>query len=151
MRISNNGSNNSITDIEGVGLSTRFNLYSTPSTGPRVNNFVIANGNTCTLQGQAGQGIQMTNNQIAINGITTFNAGSTFRSTSILAGTDFRVMDSGNNQGIQIFASNDLGNNNTVLQGIAANSRFQINTRDSTNQFRNLFLEYGNSRPFMIP
>ena len=144
MRISNNGANNGTTDIEGLGVSTRFNFYSTPSTGPRVNNFSISNGNTCTLQAQAGQGIQMTNNQIAINGISTFNAGSTFKSTSIVSGTDFRVMDTGNNQGIQIFASNDLGNNTTALQGIGANSRFQINTRDATNQFRNLFLEYGN-------
>jgi hypothetical protein len=144
MRISNNGATNGITDIEGLGVSTRFNFYSTPSTGPKVNNLFIANGNTCTLQAQAGQGIQMTNNQIAINGISTFNAGSTFKSTSIVSGTDFRVMDTGNNQGIQIFASNDLLNNNTVLQGIGINSRFQINTRDATNQFRNLFLEYGN-------
>jgi hypothetical protein len=144
MRISNNGATNGITDIEGLGVSTRFNFYSTPSTGPKVNNLFIANGNTCTLQAQAGQGIQMTNNQIAINGISTFNAGSTFKSTPIVAGTDFRVMDTGNNQGIQIFASNDLLNNNTVLQGIGINSRFQINTRDATNQFRNLFLEYGN-------
>ena len=133
MRISNNGANNGTTDIEGLGVSTRFNFYSTPSTGPRVNNFSISNGNTCTLQAQAGQGIQMTNNQIAINGISTFNAGSTFKSTSIVAGTDFRVMDTENNQGIQIFASNDLGNNNTALHRIGANSRFQINTRDSTN------------------
>jgi hypothetical protein len=73
MRISNNGANNGITDIEGIGLSTRFNFYSTPSTDPRVNNFSIANGNTCTLQAQIGQGIQMKDNQIAINGVTTFN------------------------------------------------------------------------------
>jgi hypothetical protein len=86
----------------------------------------------------------MTNNQIAVNGISTFNAGSTFKSTPIVSGTDLRVMDTGNNQGIQIFASNDLGNNNTVLQGIGANSRFQINTNNATNQFRNLFVEYGN-------
>ena len=144
MRISNNGANNGTTDIEGLGVSTRFNFYSTPSTGPKVNNLFIANGNTCTLQAQTGQGIQMTDNQIAINGISTFNAGSTFKSTPIVSGTDLRVMDTGNNQGIQIFASSDLGNNNTVLQGIGANSRFQINTNNATNQFRNLFVEYGN-------
>ena len=73
MRISNNGANNGITDIEGIGVSTRFNFFSTPPTGPRVNNISIANGNTCTLQAQTGQGIQMTDNQIAINGVTTFN------------------------------------------------------------------------------
>ncbi len=48
MRISNNGANNGITDIEGLGVSTRFNFYSTPSTGPRVINLSISNGNTCT-------------------------------------------------------------------------------------------------------
>jgi hypothetical protein len=53
-------------------------------------------------------------------------------------------MDTGTSQGIQMFTSNDLLNNNTTLQGIGANSRFQINTRDSSNLQRNLFLEYGN-------
>jgi hypothetical protein len=73
MRISNNGANNGVTDFEGIGVSTRFNFFSTPATGPRVNNIAIANGNTCTLQAQTGQGIQMTDDQIAINGVTTFN------------------------------------------------------------------------------
>jgi hypothetical protein len=53
-------------------------------------------------------------------------------------------MNADTNQGIQMFTSNDLLNNNTTLQGIGANSRFQINTRDSSNLQRNLFLEYGN-------
>ena len=40
-RKSNNGANNGTTDIEGVGVSTRFNFFSSDGTGTRLNNFLF--------------------------------------------------------------------------------------------------------------
>jgi hypothetical protein len=59
-------------------------------------------------------------------------------------GTDLRVMDSTGVQGIQMFNSNVLADNSTGLLGIGANSKFTINTRDSTTQRNNFTAEYGN-------
>ncbi len=53
-------------------------------------------------------------------------------------------MNSTNVQGIQMFTSNTIGDNTTSLQGIGANSKFTINTRDSTTQRNNFVAEFGN-------
>ena len=84
----NNGANNTITDFHGIGTSTRFNFYSTPSTGPEVNNLWIGNGNNVVLQGQAGQGIEITNNNIVIQGITNFNNTTTPTITNTISLSD---------------------------------------------------------------
>lgn len=90
-------------------------------------------------------------NNLTVNGTSTYNGlsflnsgGRVYNSTFMVAGTDLRVMDSGNVQGIQMFNSNVLGDNSTALQGIGANSKFSINTRDSTTQRNNFTAEYGN-------
>ena len=88
LRIFNNGANNTITDFNGIGTSTRFNFYSIPSTGPPVNNLWIGNGNNAVLQGQAGKGIEMTNDSIVIQGITNFNNTTTPTITNIIDLTD---------------------------------------------------------------
>ena len=90
-------------------------------------------------------------NNLTVNGTSNFNqlalmnsGGRVYNNTFMVNGTDFRVMDSSNAQGIQMFNSNVLGDNSTSLQAIGANSKFQINTRNATNQIRNLLLEYAN-------
>ena len=77
MRISNNGSNNGTTDIEGVGVSTRFNFYSSDGTGTRLNNFFISDSNTCYLQGAAGLGIGMIGSAISLDGVCAFTNTTT--------------------------------------------------------------------------
>ena len=77
MRIFNNGSNNGITDFHGIGTTTRFNFYSTSGYGLEVNNSWIGNGNNAVIQGQAGKGIEMTSDNIVIQGITNFNNTTT--------------------------------------------------------------------------
>ena len=88
MRIFNNGSNNGITDFHGIGSSTRFNFYSTPGIGLEVNNLWIGNGNNAVIQGQAGKGIEITNDNIVIQGITNFNNTTTPTITNTISLTD---------------------------------------------------------------
>ena len=52
-------------------------------------------------------------------------------------------MDATGSVGFQIFNSND-GNNFTTIQGIGANSKFSINTRDATTQRNNIQIQNGN-------
>ena len=73
LRIFNNGANNALTQFIGLGNNTRFNFNTTSPTGTSVNNFYISGSNTCVLQGQAGQGIQMLDDKISFNGKSIFN------------------------------------------------------------------------------
>ena len=73
LRIFNNGANNALTQFVGLGNNTCFNFNTTSPTGTSVNNFYISGSNTCVLQGQAGQGIQMVDDKIDIYGRTVFN------------------------------------------------------------------------------
>jgi hypothetical protein len=77
LRISNNGANNGTTDIEGVGVSTRFNFFSSDGTGTRLNNLFISNGNTCYLQGATGLGIGMIGSAISLDGVCSFTNTTT--------------------------------------------------------------------------
>ena len=79
-------------------------------------------------------------NNIIVNGTSNFNqlalmnlGGRVYSNSFILFNTDFRVMDATGTLGFQIFNSND-GNNFTTLQGIGANSKFQIRTANATTQ-----------------
>jgi hypothetical protein len=89
MRISNNGANNGTTDIEGVGVSTRFNFFSSDGTGTRLNNFYISGSNTCYLQGSAGLGIGMVGSAISLDGVCSFtNTTTPVITQSILTADD---------------------------------------------------------------
>jgi len=89
-------------------------------------------------------------NNITVNGTSNFNqlalmnlGGRVYSNTFSVYGTDFRVMDATGTLGFQIFNSND-GNNFTNIQGIGANSKFTINTRDATTQRNNIQIQNGN-------
>ena len=91
-----------------------------------------------------------TTNNITVNGTATFNqlalmnlGGRVYSNSFILFNTDFRVMDATGTLGFQIFSSND-SNNFTTIQGIGANSKFQIRTRDATTQQTNFIIQNGN-------
>jgi hypothetical protein len=88
MRISNNGANNGTTDIEGVGVSTRFNFFSSDGTGTRLNNFYISGSNTCYLQGSAGLGIGMVGSAISLDGVCSFTNTTTPVITQTIATAD---------------------------------------------------------------
>ena len=89
-------------------------------------------------------------NNITVNGTSNFNSstffyfgGRVYSNSFILFNTDFRVMDATGTLGFQIYNSND-GNNFTTIQGIGANSKFSINTRDATTQRNNIQIQNGN-------
>ena len=69
-------------------------------------------------------------NNITVNGTSTFNGQSRFKASTWVSGSDLRVLDTTSFQGIQIFNSNDTGNY-TKIEGIGANSKFQVKKRDA--------------------
>ena len=59
--------------IIGNFNSSRLAMNTKDSSGISSNSLLIEYGNHAVLQGQAGQGIDILNNQISMNGVTTFN------------------------------------------------------------------------------
>ena len=60
--------------IQTWTANSRIRLNTAGATaGVTTNNLLLENGNRIVIQGQDGQGIDILNNQIAINGVTTFN------------------------------------------------------------------------------
>ena len=88
MRIFNSGANNGVTEINGVGVSTRFNFYSNDGSGTPFNNFYIANSNTCYLQGTSGLGIGLVGSAISLDGICSFTNTTTPVITQAIALSD---------------------------------------------------------------
>ena len=93
MRIFNNGANNGITDIHGIENSTRFNFYSTNSSGVETNNLWIGNGNGVVIQGQTSQGIELIDNAVTINGYASITNTLTLPN-GFFSNNGFQVRDS---------------------------------------------------------
>ena len=56
----------------GIGTNSRM-IFRTVGSNVGFTNITIENNNHVLIEGQAGQGIDILNNQIAMNGTTTFN------------------------------------------------------------------------------
>ena len=125
LRISNNGANNGVTDINGVGVSTRFNFFSNDGAGVASNNFYIFNGNTCYLQGAAGLGIGLSGANISLDGICSFTNTTTPTITQSIS-----LSDNSNKISTTGFVKNNLLDYVTLNtnQTITANKTFNGNT-----------------------
>jgi hypothetical protein len=77
IRFSNNGANNGITDINGIGVSTRYNFYTNDSSGVTTQNLWIGNGNNAVIQGASGLGIEFSGSAIEVAGICSFTNTTT--------------------------------------------------------------------------
>ena len=56
----------------GIGTDSRM-IFRSRGSNVSFTNITIENNNRVLIEGQSGQGIDILNNQIAINGVTTFN------------------------------------------------------------------------------
>jgi hypothetical protein len=77
IRFANNGANNGITDISGIGVSTRYNFNTTDGLGVSTQNLWIGNGTNAVIQGANGFGINFTGSAIDVAGVCSFTNTTT--------------------------------------------------------------------------
>lgn len=77
IRFANNGANNGITDITGIGVSTRYNFNTTDASGVSTQNLWMGLGNSVVIQGSSGLGINFTGSSIDLAGICSFTNTTT--------------------------------------------------------------------------
>lgn len=77
IRFANNGANNGVTDITGIGVSTRYNFNTTDVAGVSTQNLWIGNGTNAVIQGAAGLGINLTGSAIDVAGVCSFTNTTT--------------------------------------------------------------------------
>lgn len=88
IRFANNGANNGVTDITGVGVSTRFNFNTTDSSGVSTQNLWMGLGNSVVIQGASGLGINLTGSTIDLAGVCSFTNTTTPTITQTISTTD---------------------------------------------------------------
>jgi hypothetical protein len=85
----------------GIGTNTRM-IFRSLGSNVGFTNITIENNNHVLIEGQSGQGIDILNNQIAINGVTTFNNQVNFNNNVNLSTYNFDITKSAKNQGMRI-------------------------------------------------
>ena len=87
------------------------------------------------------------NGSLNVSGVSNFNnlalynqGARVYNNSCIVAGTDFRVVDSGNNNGMQAFYSDGT----VAFQGIGTNSKMIFRSSGSNVAFTNITLENNN-------
>ena len=88
IRFANNGANNGVTDITGIGVSTRYNFNTTDASGVSTQNLWMGLGNSVVIQGSSGLGINFTGSSIDLAGICSFTNTTTPTITQTIATAD---------------------------------------------------------------
>jgi hypothetical protein len=88
IRFANNGANNGVTDITGIGVSTRYNFNTTDASGVSTQNLWMGLGNSVVIQGSPGLGISFTGASIDLAGICSFTNTTTPTITQTIATAD---------------------------------------------------------------
>ena len=127
-------------NIENQNIINSNNISGSSSGSLLCNSLTLTDGNNTTSFNPTNT----TLNNLTVNGTSNFNAlslynfgGRVYNNAFIIAGTEFRVMDSENLNGMQAFF-----NDGTVgFQGIGTDSRMIFRSKGSNVAFTNITLE----------